>query len=84
MLEANPVHPRLDSRAGNSRKRGRWRWLLCPARTGGGGQRCRRSGGRGGRQQQQRGTAMGRKKNKKGPGGREGRLVVTFDEDRRR
>ncbi|NWW86399.1 NOL12 protein, partial [Rhynochetos jubatus] len=31
----------------------------------------------------QRGTAMGRKK-KKGPGGREGRLVVTFDEERRR
>ncbi|KAF4799101.1 TRIO and F-actin binding protein [Turdus rufiventris] len=27
---------------------------------------------------------MGRKKNKKGPGGREGRLVVTFDEERRR
>ncbi|NWH94331.1 NOL12 protein, partial [Aegithalos caudatus] len=33
---------------------------------------------------QQRGAAMGRKKNKKGPGGREGRLVVTFDEERRR
>ncbi|NXX25586.1 NOL12 protein, partial [Nicator chloris] len=33
---------------------------------------------------QQRGTAMGRKKSKKGPGGREGRLVVTFDEERRR
>ncbi|NXN49311.1 NOL12 protein, partial [Rynchops niger] len=32
---------------------------------------------------QRRGTAMGRKK-KKGPGGREGRLVVTFDEERRR
>ncbi|NWS55389.1 NOL12 protein, partial [Chunga burmeisteri] len=32
---------------------------------------------------QQRGTAMGRKK-KKCPGGREGRLVVTFDEERRR
>ncbi|NXN79654.1 NOL12 protein, partial [Bombycilla garrulus] len=31
-----------------------------------------------------RGTAMGRKKNKKGPGGRQGRLVVTFDEERRR
>ncbi|NWT14366.1 NOL12 protein, partial [Vireo altiloquus] len=28
--------------------------------------------------------AMGRKKSKKGPGGREGRLVVTFDEERRR
>ncbi|TRZ22629.1 hypothetical protein HGM15179_004474 [Zosterops borbonicus] len=27
---------------------------------------------------------MGRKKNKKGPGGREGRLVVIFDEERRR
>ncbi|XP_066176257.1 nucleolar protein 12 [Sylvia atricapilla] len=27
---------------------------------------------------------MGRKKNKKGPGGREGRLVLTFDEERRR
>lgn len=49
---------------------------------GGGGQKGRRSGGRGG-WQQQRGTAMGRK-NKKGPGGREGRLVVTFDEERRR
>ncbi|NWZ62585.1 NOL12 protein, partial [Acrocephalus arundinaceus] len=33
---------------------------------------------------QQRGTAMGRKKSKNGPGGREGRLVVTFDEERRR
>ncbi|NXX63542.1 NOL12 protein, partial [Scopus umbretta] len=33
---------------------------------------------------QQRGTAMGRKKKKKGAGGREGRLVVTFDEERRR
>ncbi|NWI03878.1 NOL12 protein, partial [Tichodroma muraria] len=33
---------------------------------------------------QQRGSAMGRRKNKKGPGGREGRLVVTFDEERRR
>ncbi|NXF02624.1 NOL12 protein, partial [Smithornis capensis] len=32
----------------------------------------------------QRGATMGRKKNKKGPGGREGRLVVTFDEQRRR
>ncbi|NXV99431.1 NOL12 protein, partial [Fregetta grallaria] len=32
----------------------------------------------------QRGTAMGRKKKKKSPGGREGRLVVTFDEERRR
>ncbi|NWU97490.1 NOL12 protein, partial [Upupa epops] len=31
------------------------------------------------------GTAMGRnKKKKKGPGGREGRLVVTFDEEKRR
>ncbi|NXV18827.1 NOL12 protein, partial [Cepphus grylle] len=32
----------------------------------------------------QRGTAMGRKKKSKGPGGREGRLVVTFDEEKRR
>ncbi|NXN36859.1 NOL12 protein, partial [Rhinoptilus africanus] len=32
----------------------------------------------------QRGTAMGRKKKMKGSGGREGRLVVTFDEERRR
>lgn len=54
-----------------------------PPEPGAGGQNARRSGGRGGRQRQ-RGTAMGRKKNKKGPGGREGRLVVTFDEERRR
>ncbi|NXF86530.1 NOL12 protein, partial [Eubucco bourcierii] len=32
----------------------------------------------------QRGDTMGRKKKKKGPGGREGRLVVTFDEEKRR
>lgn len=42
-------------------------------------------GGRGGqRRRRQRGTAMSRKKRKKGAGGREGRLVVTFDEERRR
>lgn len=49
-----------------------------PSRPGGGG----RGGRRRHRHRQQRGTAMGRKK--KGPSGREGRLVVTFDEERRR
>ncbi|KAM6293335.1 nucleolar protein 12 [Porphyrio hochstetteri] len=49
-----------------------------PSRPGGGGR-----GGLRPWRWQQRVTAMGRKK-KKGPGGREGRLVVTFDEQRRR